>query len=192
MLNLPNSLTLFRIFLVPILVVILLTEFEEKELWGVGVFLIAALTDFLDGYIARRRGEVTNLGILLDPIADKLLVSAAFVSLVEMQVAPAWMVVVILGREFAVMGLRSVASSQQIHIPASLYGKYKMGSQIVAICILILGSHPWGPAGFFGREWVDTVGRMGLWVVVLLAILSAVDYFFKFSRVFHERGTAWR
>lgn len=187
MLNLPNSLTLFRIFLVPILVVILLTKFEEKELWGVGVFLVAALTDFLDGYLARKRGEVTNLGILLDPIADKLLVSAAFISLVEMKVAPAWMVVVILGREFAVMGLRSVASSQKITIPASVWGKYKMVSQIVAISLLILGSHPWGPAGVLGQDWVDVLGTVALLVVVAVAILSAVDYFIKFARVFQPR-----
>ena len=109
--NLPNSLTLLRIFLVPILVVILLTKFEDKELWGVGVFLIAASTDFLDGYIARKRGQVTNLGKLLDPVADKLLISAAFISLVEEGLAPAWMVVIIIGREFAVMGLRSIASA---------------------------------------------------------------------------------
>ena len=135
MVNLPNSLTLFRIFLVPILVVILLTKFEGKELWGVAVFLVAALTDVLDGWIARRRGQVTHLGMLLDPLADKLLVSAAFISLVEEHIAPAWMVVIIIGREFAVMGLRSVASTQQIVIAASMWGKGKMLSQVIAISL---------------------------------------------------------
>jgi len=186
MLNLPNSLTLLRIFMVPILVVILLTKFEGKELWGVSVFLVAAFTDFLDGYLARKRGEVTNLGKLLDPIADKLLVSAAFISLVEEGLAPAWMVVIIIGREFAVMGLRSVASTQQITIAASVWGKYKMASQVIAITLMIFGDHPWGPAAAIGTK-VKTLGWWSLWVVVVLAVLSAADYFMKFSRVFTTR-----
>ena len=128
--NLPNSLTLLRIFLVPILVVILLTKFEGKELWGVAVFLVAAFTDFLDGYLARKRGEVTNLGKLLDPIADKLLVSAAFISLVEEGLAPAWMVVIIIGREFAVMGLRSVAANQRITIAASVWASTRWRARL--------------------------------------------------------------
>jgi CDP-diacylglycerol---glycerol-3-phosphate 3-phosphatidyltransferase len=186
MVNLPNSLTLFRIFLVPILVVILLTKFEGKELWGVAVFLVAALTDVLDGWIARRRGQVTHLGMLLDPLADKLLVSAAFISLVEEHIAPAWMVVIIIGREFAVMGLRSVASTQQIVIAASMWGKGKMLSQVIAISLLIFGDHPWNPATWFSEYigGVRTLGLMMLWVVVTLAILSALDYFVKFARVF--------
>ncbi len=185
MINLPNSLTLLRIFLVPILVVILLTKFEDRELWGVGVFLIAASTDFLDGYIARKRGQVTNLGKLLDPVADKLLVSAAFISLVEEGLAPAWMVVIIIGREFAVMGLRSIASAQRITIAASFWGKYKMISQVVAIVLLIIGDHPWGPYGVIGN-WAQPLGRFVLGLVVVLAVLSAVDYFIRFSRVFSE------
>src|SRR6185369_7343415 len=107
--NIPNALTLFRIFLVPFLVVVLLTKFAGREFVGLGIFLLAAGTDFLDGYLARRRGQITRLGTLLDPIADKLLMSAAFISLVEMDPkhVPAWMVVIIIGREFAVSGLRS-------------------------------------------------------------------------------------
>ena len=111
--NLPNGLTLSRIFLVPLLVVVLLTRTDRWELIGGAIFAIAALTDTLDGYLARRRGQVTTLGILLDPVADKLLTSAAFISLVQMQLAPAWMVVIIVGREFAVMGLRSIAISRR-------------------------------------------------------------------------------
>jgi CDP-diacylglycerol---glycerol-3-phosphate 3-phosphatidyltransferase len=189
MLNLPNSLTLLRIFLVPILVVILLTKLEGKELWGAGVFLIASFTDFLDGYLARKRGEVTDLGKLLDPVADKLLVSAALISLVEEGVADAWMVVIIIGREFAVMGLRSAASAQRITISASVWGKYKMASQVIAISLLIFGDHPWGPAMVIGAK-VKTLGRYALWVVVVLAVMSAVDYFIKFSRVFLTRKEA--
>src|SRR6185295_17562864 len=109
MLNLPNLLSIARILLVPPLVVVLLTKFEDKEWWGLGLFLLAAVMDFLDGFLARRRKEVTRLGTLLDPAADKILISAAFISLVEMdpQLVPAWMVVVIIAREFAVTALRS-------------------------------------------------------------------------------------
>ncbi len=109
--NIPNMLTLFRIFLVPLLVVVLLTEVPDKEYWGLGIFLLAALTDALDGIIARRTDRITTTGAMLDPIADKLLMSAAFISLVELQQAPAWMVTLIVGREFAVTALRLIALS---------------------------------------------------------------------------------
>ncbi len=144
--NLPNSLTLLRIFIVPLLVVVLLTKFSEdwvglpQHIAGVSLFLIAALTDALDGWIARRRRQVSKLGILLDPIADKLLISAAFISLVENQLAPAWAVVIIVGREFAVTGLRSIAAAEGWAIPASKAGKIKMFSQVVTIALLITSS----------------------------------------------------
>ena len=121
--NLPNALTLLRIFLVPFLVVVLLTKFDGRETVGLLIFLTAVATDFLDGWLARRRGEITTLGTLLDPIADKLLISAAFISLVELGLAPAWMVVVVIGREFAVSGLRSIASGRGIIIAASGLGQ---------------------------------------------------------------------
>jgi CDP-diacylglycerol--glycerol-3-phosphate 3-phosphatidyltransferase len=174
MLNLPNSLTILRIFLVPFLVVVLLTKFEGRELLGVTIFLVAAATDVLDGYLARRRRQVTDLGKLLDPVADKLLISAALISLVEERLAPAWMVVVIIGREFAVSGLRSVAIQRGINIPASGWGKFKMISQVAAVVLLILG-----------RKLPDPLsgsGQVVLWVVVVFAVLSAVDYFVKFYR----------
>jgi CDP-diacylglycerol---glycerol-3-phosphate 3-phosphatidyltransferase len=174
MLNLPNSLTIFRIFLVPILVVVLLTKFEGKEIIGVIIFLVAAATDVLDGYLARRRRQVTDLGKLLDPIADKLLISAALISLVEESLAPAWMVVIIVGREFAVSGLRSVAVQQGVSIPASRWGKWKMGSQVLAIVLLILGRKL--PVEF------TKAGEVVLWAVVVLAVFSGVDYFVKFYR----------
>ena len=110
--NVPNSLTLLRIFLVPFLVVVLLTKFYGREYVGLTIFLVAAVTDFFDGWIARRSNKITRLGALLDPIADKLLMSAAFISLVELGLARAWMVVIIIGREFAVSGLRSIAAQQ--------------------------------------------------------------------------------
>lgn len=171
--NLPNALTLFRIFLVPFLVVVLLTKFSGREYAGLAIFLVAAATDFFDGFIARRRNQITRLGQLLDPIADKLLMSAAFISLVELQYARAWMVVIILGREFAVSGLRSIAAQQGVTIPASPLGKSKMVSEVVAVSLLILG-HELGEFLF--------IGDIALWVVMLFALVSGVDYFVKFAR----------
>ena len=139
--NLPNSLTLLRIFFVPVLIVILLTKSPNLvvwgvsmhfEVWGVLILLLAAATDWADGYLARRRLQVTTLGILLDPIADKLLISAAFISLVDMQLVPAWMVVIIIGREFTVLGLRNIASAEGFTIEASTLGKTKMVLQVCA------------------------------------------------------------
>jgi CDP-diacylglycerol--glycerol-3-phosphate 3-phosphatidyltransferase len=173
-LNLPNGLTIFRIFLVPFLVVDLLTKFDGREFVGLGIFWLAAITDFLDGYLARRRGQVTKLGTLLDPIADKLLISAAFISLVQLGLAPAWMVVVIIGREFAVSGLRSIAAERGIAIAASSLGKFKMLSQIVAISLLIFRFR-------FGE--LELISRVALWAVVLFAVVSAADYFMRFWRV---------
>jgi len=178
--NLPNALTLLRIFFVPLLVVVLLTREPNLELfgvpmnyaiWGVLILLSAAATDWADGYFARRRGEVTTLGILLDPIADKLLISAAFISLVEMDLVPAWMVVVIIGREFTVLGLRNIASAEGFTIPASALGKTKMVLQVLAVAVVILGAQH-----LAFRWW----GKFFLWLVVISAIVSAVHYFLKF------------
>ena len=158
--NLPNSLTLLRIFIVPLLVVVLLTPFSEnwfgvpRHVLGVVIFLAAALTDYLDGRLARSRGQVTRLGQLLDPIADKLLISAALISLVENQLAPAWAVVIIIGREFAVTGLRSVAAVEGIVISASKMGKFKMLAQVVTVALLIassVGGRP--PVANFGKPF---------------------------------------
>ena len=144
--NLPNTLTLSRIFVVPLLVAVLLTPFSEdwlgvpRHLLAAGLFLAAAFTDYLDGHIARRRQQVSRLGQLLDPIADKLLISAALISLVENRLAPAWAVVIIIGRELAVSGLRSIAAADGVVIAASRMGKFKMGAQVSAIAMLILSS----------------------------------------------------
>jgi CDP-diacylglycerol--glycerol-3-phosphate 3-phosphatidyltransferase len=173
--NLPNSLTFFRIFLVPFLVVVLLTKFEGREYIGLAIFLVAAITDYLDGWFARRRNQMTRMGALLDPIADKLLMSAAFISLVEMDPihVPAWMVVIIIGREFAVSGLRSIAAQQGVTIAASQLGKVKMVSQVIAISLLILGAE----LGELRRT-----GAVMLWAVMLFALASMIDYFIKFTR----------
>ena len=171
--NLPNALTLLRIFLVPFLVVVLLTKFDGREVVGLVIFLTAVATDFLDGWLARRRREITTLGTLLDPIADKLLISAAFISLVELGLAPAWMVVVVIGREFAVSGLRSIASGRGIVISASAWGKAKMATQIAAVALLILAL----------RDDVFAIpGRIALWLVVAVALVSGTDYFNRFLR----------
>jgi CDP-diacylglycerol--glycerol-3-phosphate 3-phosphatidyltransferase len=186
--NLPTTLTLVRIFLVPLLVVVLLTEFAgrqifgvPKELIGAAIFGIASITDWLDGYLARRRRQVTWLGQVLDPIADKLLTSAAFISLVQLDLAPAWMVALIIGREFAITGLRSLAYTKGITIPASPLGKIKMGSQVTAILLLILG---WRPV-----PWLAPVGYAALWVVMLTAVVSAVDYYRRFVLLLNARVT---
>ncbi len=202
-LNLPNSLTLARIFMVPLMVVVLLTppwattwvrdmvagndsigwigDFAQwfvdyRELIAVAIFLLAAATDWLDGYIARTRDQVTTLGKLLDPIADKLLTVSAFISLVELQLAPAWMVVVIVGREFAVSGMRSIASTRGVVISASIWGKYKTVAQVVAIVLLILTEYV--------ARWVAYVnlGKAALWVVMFLSIGSMLHYFYHFVR----------
>jgi len=171
--NLPNTLTLARIFLVPIVVVVLLTvEIRTWAFWGASLFLAAALTDLLDGYLARRRKQVTTLGRLLDPIADKLLISSALVSLVQLKIAPAWMVVIILGREFAVSGLRSIAAHEGFSIEVSTLGKGKMVTQVAAVVGLILGYKYGG--------WVQFTAKALLWAVVVFALVSMVQYFREF------------
>jgi CDP-diacylglycerol---glycerol-3-phosphate 3-phosphatidyltransferase len=186
--NLPNSLTVVRMFLVPLLVVVLLTEFEgrrilgiQKELVAAAIFGLASLTDWLDGYLARRRRQVTWLGQMLDPIADKLLTSAAFISLVQLNLAQAWMVAIIIGREFAITALRSLAYSKGITIPASPLGKIKMASQVTAILLLILG---WGP-----MPWLAPLGEIALWAVMLAALISAADYYRRFQILLNARVT---
>lgn len=178
--NLPNSLSVTRIFLVPLLVVVLLTKFEgrmilgvRKELVGAAIFGIASFTDWLDGYLARRRKQVTALGQFIDPFADKLLTIAAFISLVQMGLAPAWMVAIIVGREFAVTALRTLAHARGVTMPASPLGKVKMVSQVVAILALILGQEHL--QGFF------VIGQAALWFVVVTSVVSAADYFRRFG-----------
>lgn len=171
--NLPNALTLSRIMMVPLLVVVLLTRFAGSEFWGLGIFLLAAGTDLVDGIIARRTRTVTRAGTLLDPIADKLLMSAAFISLVELRLAPAWMVVVIVGREFAVSGLRQVANAQGVVIAANWWGKLKTGTQIVAVALLII-SHQLD-------RWA-LLGRIALWVALFMTVASLISYFGGFWR----------
>jgi CDP-diacylglycerol---glycerol-3-phosphate 3-phosphatidyltransferase len=170
--NLPNSLTVTRICLVPLLVVVLLTKFEGRQIFGIpselvgaGIFGLGSLTDWADGYLARRRKQITPLGQVIDPLADKLLTSAAFISLVQMGLAPAWMVAVIIGREFAVTGLRSLAYSRGVPIAASPLGKIKMIAQVIAILALILSS-----AGR-AADALWWTGQVALWVVLAASLV---------------------
>jgi len=188
LMNLPNSLTVTRIFLVPLLVVVLLTKFEGRQILGVpneivgaAIFALASLTDWADGYLARRRKQITPLGQMIDPLADKLLILAALISLVQMDLAPAWMVAVILGREFAITALRSLAYARGIAVPASPLGKIKMVAQVVAILALILAH------GRMRQFHLDSVGQAALWVVMVTALASAADYFRRFSVILGPR-----
>ena len=189
--NLPNLLTLSRIFAVPLLVVVLLTRVYNPErqveslsiILATVIFLGASITDYFDGYLARRRRQVTTLGMLLDPIADKLLISAAFISLVELGWAPAWMVVIIVGRELAITGLRSIAANQGFTIDASELGKIKMVSQVMAVTLIILSNLVF---------WLKPLSLAALWLTVIFALASAVDYFRKFWKAVGIRGQASR
>jgi len=185
--TLPNALTLLRIFFIPLLLAVLLRKqisletpwvTLSKEWLALAIFLVAALTDLLDGIIARRRGQISTLGTLLDPVADKLLISAAFISLVELHQIPAWMVVVIVGREFAVSGLRSIAAAEGYTIQASELGKTKMTMQVIAVSLLLVGSQ-WTP--------FRVLGLVAVWLVVVFAVVSAADYFRKFWRQVDSR-----
>ena len=169
--NLPISLTLLRIFFVPLVVVLLLTSGRNMDLWAVVVFLLAATTDLLDGYLARKRGQVTSLGILLDPIADKLLTSAAFISLVYLHLVSAWMAMIIIGREFAVSGLRAIASAEGFALEVSELGKTKMVFQVVAITVIVMERR---------LPLLHLPGNILLWMVVIFALASAGQYFVSF------------
>ena len=180
--NLPNTLTIARIFIVPLLVAVLVQEriilhwngaVITNDVVALIIFWVAAATDLLDGYLARRWGQVTTIGTLLDPIADKLLVSAALISLVQVRVIPGWLVVLLVGREFAVSGLRSIAAVEGYTIKASELGKTKTFWQVLAISLLMISMH---------HAWVARWANLSLYVVVLFSIWSAVSYFTKFWR----------
>lgn len=180
--NLPNLLTILRIFFVPLLVAVLVQENLRldlgnltitNEFLALAIFLAAAGTDLLDGYLARRWGQTTTVGTLLDPIADKLLISAAMISCVQIHLMPAWMAIIIIGREFAVTGLRGIAAAEGYTIKASDLGKTKMVTQVIAVSLLLASIH-WPQLRRAAVWW--------LWGVVVFAVVSAADYFMKFWR----------
>ena len=218
--NLPNWLTIARILIVPLIVVALLTPVAESAFgisgyaFAIVLFIVASVTDIVDGQLARRRNQVSAIGKFLDPIADKLLVSAALIVLVEKHLAPSWAVVIIIGPEFIITGLRSIAVTEGIVIQAQLLGKIKMWAQCVAIVALLVaaanGTVPVSnfgldyPAAFWEVAEVRTafsdlvtlsltsndwkvfgylVGRLGIWVSVILSVWSMLDYFRYFLRV---------
>lgn len=178
--NVPNALTLLRIFFVPLLVAALVSEDVRLEIGPVSIsnhllalliFLAAAFTDLLDGYLARRWNQITTVGMLLDPVADKLLISAALISLVYIHSVPAWMAVLIIGREFAVSGLRSIAAAEGYTIAASDLGKTKTATQVLAIALVMASRDNAGLA-----LWA----QVALWGTLVFALVSAGDYFLKF------------
>ncbi|MBV9507540.1 MAG: CDP-diacylglycerol--glycerol-3-phosphate 3-phosphatidyltransferase [Acidobacteriia bacterium] len=178
--NLPNALTILRIFFVPLLVAVLVEEnftltiagrVVTNEWLALAIFLTAAGTDLMDGYLARRWRQETTIGTLLDPIADKLLISAALVSLVQVQLLPGWMAILIIGREFAVSGLRSIAAAEGYTIRANDLGKTKMVSQVAAISFLMLGLR---------NEALRPAGMFLMWSVLFFTVASAITYFAKF------------
>jgi CDP-diacylglycerol---glycerol-3-phosphate 3-phosphatidyltransferase len=167
-------LTCLRILAIPVLVIVLLSRFRGQEVTAFVIFLLAILTDMLDGFWARRRNKITTVGQLLDPTADKLLIVSVLVCLVATGAVPAWMAVIIIGREIAVTGFRAIASSRGVNIPASPLGKIKMISESVTICLLLLGESVLGSYYF--------LARIGLWVTVAAALVSAAEYGFRFGR----------
>lgn len=178
--NIPNSLTLMRIFFVPLLVAALVTESRTISLAGMAIpneyvalaiFLAAAATDLLDGYLARRWKQITTVGMLLDPVADKLLISSALISLVQVSTIPAWMAILVIGREFAVTGLRGIAAASGYTIQASDLGKTKMLAQVIAISLLMLAIH---------NKQLEAMAMLWMWGVVFFGVASAIQYFLKF------------
>jgi CDP-diacylglycerol--glycerol-3-phosphate 3-phosphatidyltransferase len=167
--NLPNTLTLVRIFLVPFLVIFLIASADTRNYPAAAIFLAAVFTDWLDGRIARSRKQVTTLGQLLDPIADKLLIAAALISLVEIGRVSAWVATIIIGRDIAITGLRGIAASQGLIIAASQLGKYKMAAEVIAVILLILDPRPF-------------MGGFAVGVAVGLSVVSGIDYFARFWR----------
>ena len=172
--NLPNYLSIARILAIPALVTLMLSEFRGHEIAALAVYVFAALTDAIDGWLARKKGEVTVLGQLLDPTADKLLIASAVICLVDLGLVPSSAAIIIIGREIAVTGFRAMASSKGINIPASIFGKAKMGSESWILGALVLGPNYLGTV-------IMRIAQAGLWLIVALAIISALEYFIRFG-----------
>ncbi len=191
MLNLPNSITLSRIGCIPLFIWVLSTSIFHpgtQELVAAAIFILASITDGLDGYLARKHGQISSVGMLLDPMADKLLIASGLILLVRItpNLMPPWIAVLVLGREFLITGLRSVAATQGFTIQARELGKLKMVVQIVAIVATIF-AHRWYEWNWFGFiVGVNLIARMAIWFMLVVTVLSAVDYFMAFwSRVSH-------
>lgn len=179
--NIANRVTLLRIALIPIYLVLMLIEFPYHMEVALGVFIIAAITDNIDGYLARKYNMITDFGKFIDPLADKLLITGAFLILIQLGRIEAWIVFVILAREFAVTGLRSLAAAQKIIIAASKFGKIKTVSQIIAIGILIENNYPF--------EYINLpMDTIAVYFTLIMTVLSGLDYFYKNRRVLTEQN----
>lgn len=174
--NLPNKLTMFRVILIPFFVLFMLVDITSVDKWiALAIFIVASLTDLLDGKIARKYNLVTNFGKFMDPLADKLLVCSALICLVEMAKLPAWMVIVIIAREFIISGFRLIASDNGVVIAASYWGKFKTTFQMVMICLLIadIGA-------------IEMITNVIVWIALILTVVSLVDYLVKNKDVMKE------
>lgn len=198
--NLPNSITLIRILSIPLLIWILSssrfsTANGDKELLASALFIAASMTDGIDGYLARRRGQITTMGILLDPLADKLLIAAAFVTLVQLNPAlvPAWIAILVIGREFLVSGLRSIAAAEGFTIEASDLGKFKMIVQIVSVVAVILDLR-WKEVPIYSHYIfpIHWIAYVAIWFMVCVSLVSAIDYFVAFWSKIDRRGVKRR
>ena len=186
--NLPNKLTVSRFLVTVAFLVVMFSRMPFRETIALALFLVAGVSDFLDGELARRRKLITNFGILMDPLADKIMVCTAFIAFVGLEWLPAWMAVVVVARELAITGLRLLAASKSVVLAAERYGKHKTVSQIVAIvAILILASYAqWGAAGravfgwqLFGEPWIRWFAEADKWLAVLLTFISGWLYLWK-------------
>lgn len=175
----PNNLTMFRMAASPFIVVLLLSPNRLTAFLAALIFTLAAITDYLDGFFARRNGLVSNFGKAMDPLADKLLVSSSLIMMTSLGWIPAWMVCIIIGRELAVTGLRNVIAGRGEDVSASMLGKYKTGFQIAAIIPLLL-HYP-----FLGLN-SHAIGRIMLWGALIFTIWSGVDYFFRFRKLLED------
>ncbi|MBZ5531657.1 MAG: CDP-diacylglycerol--glycerol-3-phosphate 3-phosphatidyltransferase [Acidobacteriia bacterium] len=194
--NLPNYITLSRIAAIPLIIWILTSSrFNSRDntlrvVLASGIFILASITDGIDGYLARRRGQITTMGMLLDPLADKLMIAAAYITLVRLipDVVSVWVAVIIVGREFLISGLRSIAASEGFTIEASELGKLKMVVQIVSVVAAILAMR-WNEWVFFGRIVlpVRLVAIMAIWFMVAVSVISAIDYFVGFWKKIDKR-----
>ena len=177
--NLPNKLTVFRVILIPFFVLFLLLDITAYDRWfALAIFIIASLTDFLDGHIARKYNLVTNFGKFMDPLADKLLVCSALICLIELDRIPSWIVIVIIAREFIISGFRLVASDNGVVIAASYWGKFKTTFQIIMICLMIADLAP-----------LYYVTQIVMWIALALTVISLLDYLIKNKRVMQDTGT---
>ena len=175
--NLPNKLTTMRMALVPVFIVLYLMDYHYT---AAAVFIAASFTDFLDGHLARKHNLVTNFGKIMDPLADKLLVTSALVCMVQTGVVPGWMVIVILAREFAITGLRSVAASEGVVIAAAWSGKIKTVTQMIAIIFLLIGNWPF--------ELISVpFAQIMLWIAVIMTVYSGAEYIYKSRELFRSR-----